>query len=316
MDRADVPLGTGQREHLVQRPAQPLPLVDRLVVLDPGPDRDPVGVLVVAQRARQVVQPQQQRRERIAHLVGRLGDEPALLFERGTHRGGHLVERPGESSQLRGAAGLRGAAVEGAAGDRAGGGVQAADRAQHPAGQQGGDTGEHHDRDDPGEREPDPRAADPGPQLARRRDRDDQPGDPGVVTAAERDRDHQRGGVPGPEPAGVLGAAARQPDLDPLGDGGIGQVDGAGLDQDGLVPVEDDDGDAVHLVVALQLLGQRRPAVLAVHPGPGLRGELVGVIEAVDEHPLLRGRGIAAGQRDQQGRDDQGDEGQQQAEQA
>jgi len=81
------------------------------------------------------LQTQAQRRERIAQLVRRVGDERALALERRDEVVGHLVERAGKPAQLGRAAALGGPRGEITGRQPPGRRVEVIDRPQQPMGQ-------------------------------------------------------------------------------------------------------------------------------------------------------------------------------------
>ncbi len=94
---------------------------------------------------RQELDPQQQGGQRVAQLVGGVGDEGTLLLQHVLDVVGHLVERLGQTPEFRWAFGHDDPGAHPAAGDVMGGRVQRADRQQHPAGEpEGGAEGDKH----------------------------------------------------------------------------------------------------------------------------------------------------------------------------
>ena len=307
--------GEGQAEQVVEDAGQPLAL---------GLHRRDL-LVAVGQFEREEFDPQQQGGQRIAQLVRGVGDEGPLLLEHVLDVVGHLVERPGQPAQFGRAHGRRHPGLQPAGGHVVRRRVQDPHRAQHPAGEP--DRGAH--RDQHGSQfarcEQQPAVQDPGAQLAGRRVGDHH-GDHVPVT------DHGRGDgesppLPGQDLRGVVAAPAGEclaeclvalaaaRDVPPPGSPGHGRA----------VPVEDAGADAVEVVVALEFGPQGdQPAALALPVGGrgaggdvlGERGEARGVVDPVDDEPLLVGRRHAAGERETEGEEHTGHEDDEQGKQS
>ncbi len=94
--------------------------------------------------------PQEQRRERVAQLVRGVGDERPLLLQHLFDVVGHLVERAGQALEFRRPAGGRDARVHPSGGDAVGGRVQGLYGLEHPAGEpEGGAERDQHGGGEP-----------------------------------------------------------------------------------------------------------------------------------------------------------------------
>ena len=150
-DRGGV--AAGEDEERVDEPAEPVRLGDGGVELRAGRLGDVGG---------EGLEPEAQRGERCAQLVGGVGDESALGLDELREVFGGGVERLGEVAELRWA-------VVGVDADREVPGREASRGALESADRAGDTVGEHHpdggdEREDDGRQEPEaqPRGADPG----------------------------------------------------------------------------------------------------------------------------------------------------------
>ncbi len=254
--------------------------------------------------------PQEQRRERVAQLVGGVGDERPLLLQDLFHVVGHLVERVRQALEFRGPAGRRDPGVHPPGGDAVGGRVQGPYGLEHPAGEpQGGAEGHQHGGAEPGD-DQQPAAQDPRPHLVGGRFGDDDRDD----VAVEDDRGgHEEFavGLPGPHLGGVVAAPpgqglfegpaalALRRELPPAG----------GPDHGVVVAVENADPDAVQLLVAGEFElegvapvgGAGGPGAFGVDDELGEGGEAGAVVDPVHDHALLLAGGQAHGEREAEG---------------
>ncbi len=308
LDLTGIGAEPGQREHAVEHPAHRARLLDRLAEI-----LGDLGGHGVRQAAAQVVQREAQAGERGAQLVAGVGDELLLPVQGALQDVGHPVERGGEPAQLGRAALEPHPGRHLARRDARGGLVEPGDRAQQPARERPGGTGEqggqrrgHAEQQQPAQQD----VVAQRPDRRGRHHRTDRLGpDP------DRDGDHQVALTGGPDRAGWVGLDAAFGQVDGLLQGDVrwGRP-GLGGEQRAAVAAEHPGVDAVDGLVAGQFrLEGVEPAAAERPVGHG--GEPLGVGEPVEVHALGGPVGDHPGERngDHDGEDDQ--EGDQQPQQ-